>query len=122
MQEYGFNHEKIEIDREHAIEIRDDGILTPVAQGSYTLSGAIKIIKSLYSDGKIISDYTNKLLPYCFYNLRIKIDSNNNLTPHKAKSTGHIDGAIGIFNGFVAYERAKQIYKDNPKIADLFQI
>lgn len=117
--EYGFNHEKVS-KTEDEIEKRDDGVLTAVAQGGYTLSGAIKIIKSLFADGKLKFDTTNKLLPYCFYNLKIRADTNNNLTPHKAKSTGHIDGAIGLFNSFVAYDRAKQIYKD--QIPDYFKI
>ena len=112
MQEQGFSHEKVTTDKEKMTIERDFGILTEVAQGGYTLSGAIKVIKSLFADGKLKFDKYNKLLPYCFYNLKIRADSNNNLTPHKAKSTGHIDGAIGVFNGFVAYERAKELYNN----------
>lgn len=107
--ECGFAHEKVERQDDETI-VRDYGILTAVAQGGYTLSGAIKIIKTLFADKKLKFDKTNKLLPYCFYNLKIKIDTNNNLTPHKSKSTGHIDGAVGIFDAFVAYDRAKQVY------------
>ena len=110
MQENGFSHEVVKADKEKGTEIRDDGVLTAVAQGSYTLSEAIKIIRSLFIDGKITFDVYNKLLPYCFYNLKIIIDSNNNAKPAKNKSTGHIDGTIGIFNSFVAYQRAKPIY------------
>ena len=117
--EYGFNHEKV-AKTEDEIETRDDGVLSAVAQGGYTLSGAIKIIKSLFADGKLKFDATNKLLPYCFYNLKIRVDANNNMTPHKAKSTGHIDGAVGLFNAFIAYDRAKQIYKD--QIPECFKI
>src|SRR5574344_642536 len=102
-KEYGFAHEKVQ-KQDDETEIRDGGVLTAVAQGGFTLSGAIKIIKSLFADGKLKYDNTNKLLPYCFYNLKIRTDTNNNLTPHKSKSTGHIDGAIGIFNAFVAYD------------------
>ena len=109
-KEYGFAHEKVQ-KQDDETEIRDRGVLTAVAQGGFTLSGAIKVIKSLFADGKLKYDNTNKLLPYCFYNLKIRTDTNNNLTPHKSKSTGHIDGAIGIFNAFVAYDRSKAIYK-----------
>ena len=42
------------------------------------------------------------------------------MTPHKAKSTGHIDGAVGLFNAFIAYDRAKQIYKE--QIPEFFKI
>lgn len=118
-REYGFNHEKVSKE-EDEVEVRDDGILTAVAQGGYTLSGAIKVIKSLFADGKLKFDATNKLLPYCFYNLKVRADANNNLTPHKAKSSGHIDGAVALFNSFVAYDRAKQIYSE--QIPDYFKI
>ena len=118
-REYGFNHEKVSKE-EDEVEVRDDGILTAVAQGGYTLSGAIKVIKSLFADGKLKFDTTNKLLPYCFYNLKVRADANNNLTPHKAKSSGHIDGAVALFNAFVAYDRAKQIYSE--QIPDYFKI
>ena len=118
-KEYGFNHEKVSKE-EDEVEVRDDGILTAVAQGGYTLSGSIKVIKSLFADGKLKFDRTNKLLPYCFYNLKIRADANNNLTPHKAKSSGHIDGAVALFNAFVAYDRAKNIYAE--QIPDYFKI
>lgn len=118
-REYGFNHEKVSKE-EDEVEVRDDGILTAVAQGGYTLSGAIKVIKSLFADGKLKFDSTNKLLPYCFYNLKVRADANNNLTPHKAKSSGHIDGAVALFNAFVAYDRAKQIYAE--QIPEYFKI
>lgn len=118
-REYGFNHEKVSKE-EDEVEVRDDGILTAVAQGGYTLSGAIKVIKSLFADGKLKFDSTNKLLPYCFYNLKVRADANNNLTPHKAKSSGHIDGAVALFNAFVAYDRAKQIYFE--QIPEYFKI
>lgn len=115
MQENGFSHEVAKVDREQQTEDRDYGILTSVAQGGWSLSEPIKIIKQLFDDGKIIYDERNHLLGYCFYNLRVRVDANNNLSPHKAKSTGHIDGAIGIFNAFVAYQRTKQLeeYKNN---------
>lgn len=118
-KEYGFNHEKVSKE-EDEVEVRDDGILTAVAQGGYTLSGAIKVIKSLFADGKLKFDSTNKLLPYCFYNLKVRADANNNLSPHKLRSSGHIDGAVGLFNAFVAYDRAKQIYAE--QIPDYFKI
>ena len=118
-REYGFNHEKVSKE-EDEVEVRDDGILTAVAQGGYTLSGAIKVIKSLFADGKLKFDKTNKLLPYCFYNLKVRADANNNLSPHKLRSSGHIDGAVGLFNAFVAYDRAKQIYAE--QIPDYFKI
>ncbi len=107
MQENGFSHEKVVRNKEDQTVERDYGILTEVAQGGWTLSEPIKIVKSLFDSGKLVADVRNKLFAYCFYNLKIRQDQNNNLSPHKAKSTGHIDGAIGVFNSFVAYQRAK---------------
>ena len=120
MQENGFSIEKTERDKETGTIKRDFGILTEVAQGGWTLSEPMKIIKSLFESGKIVADIRNKLFPYCFYNLKVRQDVNNNLSPHKAKSTGHIDGAIGVFNGFVGYQRAKPLYQYDLK--DLFVI
>ena len=61
---------------------------------------------------------------YCvlLYNLKIRQDANNNLSPHKAKSTGHIDGAIGVFNAFVAYQRAKELEEYRTALTELFTI
>lgn len=120
MQENGFSHEKIIRDNVLETTTRDYGILTEVAQGGWTLSEPIKIIRSLFESGVLVFDIHNKLMPYCFYNLKIRQDANNNISPHKAKSTGHIDGAIGVFNAFVAYERAKELYRD--ELPHLFTI
>lgn len=122
MQESGFNHEKVDKNIQDHTEIRDDGILTSVIQGGWTLSEPIKIIRSLFENGKIAYDESNILLRYCFWNLRIKIDSNNNMSPHKSKSTGHIDGCMGIFNSFVAYQRAKQLDAYRLAIPEIFKI
>jgi phage terminase large subunit-like protein len=122
MQEHGFSHEIKEADKEANTIYRDAGILTAVAQGGLTLSPAIKIIKSLFDDGRLIYDKSNLLLPYCFYNLKIRIDTNNNMAPHRSRSTGHIDGSIGVFNSFVAYDRAKTIYKNYENLQKYFEI
>ena len=122
MQEHGFSHEKVRRDTETGTITRDLGVLTEVAQGGWTLSEPIKVTKSLFESGKIVADVRNKLFMYCFYNLKIRQDANNNLSPHKAKSTGHIDGAIGVFNAFVAYQRAKEMPLYQKRIGQLFGI
>lgn len=122
MQENGFSHEKITYSKEDKTIERDYGILTEVAQGGWTLSEPIKIIRSLFEAEAIEYDENNKLLPYCFYNLKVRQDANNNLAPHKAKSTGHIDGAIGIFNAFVGYQRAKELDEYKTMLPELFAI
>lgn len=118
-QEYGFDLEDF-MKNPDGTEYRNFGIMTKVIQGGITLSSSIKITKSLFESGKLLYDKTNKLLPYCFYNLRIKFDTNNNASPNKNKSTGHIDGAMGIFDALVAYERAKTLYEQD--LPELFQI
>lgn len=122
MQEHGFSHEKVKRDQETGTITRDLGVLTEVAQGGWTLSEPIKVIKSLFESGKLVADIHNKLFAYCFYNLKIRQDVNNNLSPHKAKSTGHIDGAIGVFNAFVAYQRAKEMPLYQNRIGKYFGI
>jgi len=121
MQENGFSIEKVKKGEDGTIE-RDYGILSEVAQGGWTLSEPIKIIRSLFESGALVFDNANKLMPYCFYNLKVRQDANNNLSPHKAKSTGHIDGCIGVFNAFVAYQRAKELEEYRVKIPQYITI
>ena len=122
MQEHGFSHEKVRRDPETGTVTRDLGVLTEVAQGGWTLSEPIKVTRSLFESGKIIADARNKMFAVCFFNLKIRQDVNNNLSPHKAKSTGHIDGAIGVFNSFVAYQRAKEMPIYQARIGEIFRI
>jgi len=120
MRENGFSLEEHKTDRETHQTERDEGVLSPVRQGSYTLSYAIKMVKVLFENKQLLYDKNNELLLFCFYNLKIKTDSNNNMSPHKAKSTGHIDGTIGIFNAIIAYFRAKELYAE--ALIDNFKI
>ena len=64
MQENGFSHEKTI--KEDDLVKRDYGVLTEVAQGGWTLSEPIKIIRSLFESGVLVFDKSNKLLPYAF--------------------------------------------------------
>jgi len=122
MQENGFSREKFIVDEVMDTKTRDYGILTEVAQGGWTLSEPIKIIKSLFDAGTLVFDSSNKLMPYCFYNLKVRQDANNNLSPHKAKSSGHIDGTIGVFNAFVGYQRAKELEEYKERLTNLFTV
>lgn len=122
MQEHGFSHEIVMRDKETGTLTRDYGILTEVAQGGWSLSEPIKITRSLFEEGKLVADINNKLFAYCFYSMKVRQDANNNLSPHKAKSTGHIDGAIGTLNSFVGYMRAKQLPDYRDRLSRYFQI
>ena len=77
MQEHGFSLEKYYKDDD--IVKRDYGLLTDVEQNGRTLSEPIKKIKSLFENGKLVFDRGNKLLPYCFYNLKLHQDARNYL-------------------------------------------
>lgn len=112
MVDNGFAHEKVEFDKNNRVESRDDGVLTPCYQGK-GLDEAIRLSRTLFELHKYIIDKDNKLLPYCFWNVKVASDNDNRLSVVKAKSTGHIDGCIGLFNSEVAYTRAKEIYKDS---------
>lgn len=115
----GFTHEKVTFDKDNRVESRDDGVLTPCYQG-VGLDPAIRLTKTLFETGKYIIDKNNLLLPYCFWNAAIKSNNDNQLSVCKAKSNGHIDGCIGVFNSEIAYMRAKQIYQD--RIPEYFKI
>lgn len=111
MVENGFAHEKVEFDKNNRVESRDDGVLTPCYQGK-GLDEAIRLSRTLFELGKYVVDKNNKLLPYCFWNVKVTADNDNKLSVSKLKSTGHIDGCVGVFNSEVAYKRAKEIYQD----------
>lgn len=112
MVENGFTHEKVTFDKDNRVETRDDGILTPCYQG-VGLDPAIRLSRTLFDAGKYVIDKNNVLLPYCFWNAAVKSNNDNQLSVSKAKSTGHIDGCIGVFNSEIAYIRAKEIYKNS---------
>lgn len=109
MVENGFAHEKVTFDKDNRVESRDFGILTPCYQG-IGLDPAIRITKGLFELQKYIIDKSNVLLRYCFWNVKVTSNNDNKLSVSKAKSTGHIDGCIGIFNSEIAYIRAKELY------------
>lgn len=119
MVENGFTHEVVKFDKDNRVESRDDGILTPCYQG-VGLDPAIRMAKTLLELGKYVIDKNNLLLPYCFWNVSVKNNNDNKLSVSKAKSTGHIDGCIGVFNSEIAYTRAKEIYQD--AIPEYFEI
>lgn len=118
MVEHGFAHEQVEFDKDNRVESRDSGILTPCYQGK-GLDEAIRLARTLFELKKYKVDANNKLLPYCFWNVKVTADNDNKLSVSKLKSTGHIDGCIGIYNSEVAFRRAKEIYKET-SIAELF--
>lgn len=119
MVENGFYHEKVEFDKDNRVESRDDGILTPCYQG-WGLDEAIRLARTLFETKKYIIDTHNKLLPYCFWGVKVVSNMDNKLSVSKAKSNTHIDGCIGLYNSEVAYTRAKQIYAE--QIPDYFKI
>lgn len=119
MVENGFAHEKVQFDKDERVESRDDGILTPCYQG-WGLDPAIRLCKSLFELGRYKVDKNNKLLPYCFWGLKVANNQDNKLFASKGKSTSHIDGCIGIFNSEIAYIRAKELY--SKQIPEYFKV
>ena len=122
MVDNGFAHEQVEFDKENRVESRDYGVLTPCYQGK-GLDPAIRISKNLLELNKYKIDIHNKLLPYCFWNIKVTTDNDNKLSVSKLKSTGHIDGCIGLFNAEIAYNRAKELYQyaDYEEVRKLFE-
>lgn len=110
MVKSGFEHESVKFDKEKRVEERDGGILTPCYQG-IGLDPAIRLSKPMMETGKYIVDKNNALFLYCFYNVKVTSNNDNKLAVSKAKSNGHIDGCIGVYNSEIAYTRAKEFYK-----------
>ena len=110
MVDCGFDHEMVKFDKDKRVEERNGGILTPCYQG-IGLDPAIRLSKPMMETGKYIVDKNNALFLYCFYNVKVTSNNDNKLAVSKAKSNGHIDGCIGVYNSEIAYTRAKEFYK-----------
>lgn len=120
MVENGFDHEKVTFDKDLRVESRDFGVLTPCYQG-IGLDEAIRISRGYLESNKYIYDKNNKLLPYCFYSCKVQSNNDNKLSVSKAKSNGHIDGCIGVFNSEISYIRAKEIYNTEDCLSEYFR-
>lgn len=119
MIDHGFAREKVVFDKDNQVEERDYGILTPCYQG-YGLDEAIRTSRNMFADEKYVIDKNNMLLVYCFYNVRVINNQDNRLAVSKAKSNGHIDGTIGVFNSYEALTRAKECDDYKLKLSKLF--
>jgi phage terminase large subunit-like protein len=89
-----------------------DGQLLIVRQGAQTLSGPMKETRALIQDGKLLYSRHNGLFRWCVNNTRAIIDSNNNVRPDKAKSTGRIDGYSSFLDAYVAYKTCADLFNE----------
>lgn len=81
-----------------------------VIQGAKTMSAPMKDMKSDLVAKKI--NYNNSpLLKWCFTNMSIKIDDNENIRPIKGKNPRkRIDGVVSLIDAYVVYARHKEDY------------
>ena len=115
-----FDHETVTRDDE-GLEVRDNGVMTDVAQGWITISDPIKNIKKSFEKNLLHYDRTNAMFEFCVNNLKVYIDRNLNITIDKAKSTGRIDGFASLIDSVVAMNRGKDIYLSIKKTNNPYQ-
>lgn len=88
------------------------GVTFPCAMGPKSLSVAMKETKSLFEDEMIKYSRHNGLFRWCVTNTAAKIDSNNEISPDKAKSNGRIDGYVSFLISYIAYKKCIDLFAD----------
>jgi len=101
-----WNAGKIEIE----LAEEDGFTMIPVAQGIKTMSTPTKELLALTLSGKI-KHGGNPVLRYMADNLSVTGDRNERVQPNKSKSTGRIDGVVGII---MALDRVIRRQDDAP--------
>ncbi|MEJ7508525.1 terminase large subunit [Staphylococcus simulans] len=96
--------EKITYDRANAFklnqELKNYGFETEeVRQGAITLSPALKDLKEMFLDGKIIFN-NNPLMKWYINNVQLKMDRNGNWLPSKQSRYRKIDGFAAMLNTY----------------------
>nr|WP_276311466.1 terminase large subunit [Staphylococcus haemolyticus] len=96
--------EKITYDRANAFRLNQDlknyGFATEeTRQGALTLSPAIKSLKELFLDGKVVYN-NNPLLKWYINNVKLKLDRNGNWLPSKQSRYRKIDGFAALLNTY----------------------
>lgn len=96
--------EKITYDRANAFrlnqELKNYGFVTEeTRQGALTLSPALKSLKELFLDGKVIYN-NNPLFKWYVNNVKLKLDRNRNWLPSKQSRYRKIDGFAALLNTY----------------------
>lgn len=96
--------EKITYDRANAFrlnqELKNYGFVTEeTRQGALTLSPALKSLKELFLDGKVIYN-NNPLFKWYVNNVKLKLDRNGNWLPSKQSRYRKIDGFAALLNTY----------------------
>lgn len=96
--------EKITYDRANAFklnqELKNYGFETEeTRQGALTLSPALKDLKEMFLDGKIIFN-NNPLMKWYINNVQLKLDRNGNWLPSKQSRYRKIDGFAAFLNTY----------------------
>lgn len=91
--------------------------MTEVPQQISTFSPVMKEIERLMKTGQIIIPY-NPVSRWCFGNIKIYVDGNENYKPIKTKKYARIDLWIALFNAFFMYQKNKiSVYDSRGVIA-----
>lgn len=82
-----------------AIDCTNRGMnLVPFAQGLWNFNKPTKEFERLLGQGKIVLD-DNPINRWCFQNVQMKVDYNENVKPDKATKQNKIDGVIAMVEG-----------------------
>jgi len=87
--------------------------MVEVRQGAKTMSSPMKQMKGDLQDKTIVYN-NNPILKWCFSNLSIKADDNDNIRPVKGKAgtRQRIDGAVSLIDCYVIYTNKYQEFKN----------
>lgn len=81
-----------------SLDLTDDGLtMAEVRQGYKSMSPAMKEIQKIIMAGQLAHG-GNPVARWCFGNLEVKQDENENIRPVKGKSTQRIDGFVALVN------------------------
>lgn len=84
--------------------------LEPVIQGAKTMSAPMKEMHADMVEKKL--NYNNNpVLKWCFTNMSVKTDENDNIRPVKGRNNRkRIDGAVSLIDAYVVYAKHKEDY------------
>lgn len=94
-----------------AEEMRAYGFeLESVIQGAKTMSAPMKEMHADMVEKKL--NYNNNpVLKWCFTNMSVKVDENDNIRPVKGRNNRkRIDGAVSLIDAYVVYAKHKEDY------------
>ena len=86
-----------------------DKSMIEVRQGAKTMSEPMKVLAADL-EKKTINYNDNNILKWCLSNVKLQVDTNDNIRPVKQRQTRRIDGAVALIIAYVVYLEKMQDY------------